>query len=616
MFLNNARIEDLEGIRFYEQDVLYDNNIYTDDIEITVKVKYTNSGFGFVLMNQGNVFTDNPKELLIFRIGQHEGSIIYQYDFLKKTLVTNSNAISIPEENLILTFSKKGRDITVSSPLNVTPIFSYKLNNNMFLKYNIGFYSNANNIIETTSISTPIPTGWHLNMHNTDGGYVKFTSSSFQFNDCYNSAELEQVIHLSAGKYYLRYTEQNNRDIKPYIFNVSNQSLMDFQKNILNYADNSFTLEIDSDIILKFKGHNGTIRNIFISDNLSDTYVQTTPDNETLLEGSFIELILNDVEYFEMKAIIENGDLEDINSVKSPYIFSNGLEKLFIKDIPIQFKEAFYYRYDVNNKTLTILNSNKVPICEPIKFKMTLSSIKLFYNINATISEFNIKMISNENISDVVEDIMNKKYVMDTITSPIIVTNTSYYPYDLSSSYREKYIDNPIITDSYIEYIFTNIEREVFEPNETILLTKPISTDFNSIRVYGIINKEKTNPSLLYRIKNDDINDISSYAPLYEDITNKIINIDYKKNKITLEKYDFDEIIVDYKKAKSYCINHYAQNHMYEIDISNDQEEYYLLFDNQEESSFYEQEKYVPLMNSSNEYMKEINTQYIVLRKE
>ena len=39
MFLNNARIEDLEGIRFYEQDVLYNNNIYTDDIEITVKVK-------------------------------------------------------------------------------------------------------------------------------------------------------------------------------------------------------------------------------------------------------------------------------------------------------------------------------------------------------------------------------------------------------------------------------------------------------------------------------------------------------------------------------------------------------------------------------------------------
>ena len=45
-----ARVEIDNGIKFYEQDVLYDDYIYKGDTDITVTVDYANPGFGIALL--------------------------------------------------------------------------------------------------------------------------------------------------------------------------------------------------------------------------------------------------------------------------------------------------------------------------------------------------------------------------------------------------------------------------------------------------------------------------------------------------------------------------------------------------------------------------------------
>ena len=60
MFKSNSRIEYKDGIRFYEQDILYDDYVYTGSCQITLDIDYFNDGFGIVLINAtSNIFTSN-----------------------------------------------------------------------------------------------------------------------------------------------------------------------------------------------------------------------------------------------------------------------------------------------------------------------------------------------------------------------------------------------------------------------------------------------------------------------------------------------------------------------------------------------------------------------------
>ena len=61
-----ARVEIDNGIKFYEQDVLYDDYIYKGDTDITVTVDYANPGFGIALLDSAGTYLAQKKEILMF----------------------------------------------------------------------------------------------------------------------------------------------------------------------------------------------------------------------------------------------------------------------------------------------------------------------------------------------------------------------------------------------------------------------------------------------------------------------------------------------------------------------------------------------------------------------
>ena len=69
MIQYNSRINvDDNGIEFYEQDILYDDYLYSGDIDITLKIDYANPGFGVALIdNEGNSIINS--KTLIFKLG-------------------------------------------------------------------------------------------------------------------------------------------------------------------------------------------------------------------------------------------------------------------------------------------------------------------------------------------------------------------------------------------------------------------------------------------------------------------------------------------------------------------------------------------------------------------
>ena len=70
MLQPTSRIEQINsGILFYEQDILFDDYIYTGDFDIEVQVDYNNLGFGIMFSNSEGSSLSEKDELSLFKIG-------------------------------------------------------------------------------------------------------------------------------------------------------------------------------------------------------------------------------------------------------------------------------------------------------------------------------------------------------------------------------------------------------------------------------------------------------------------------------------------------------------------------------------------------------------------
>ena len=236
MLQPNSRINLDKGIKFYEQDILYDNYIYTGDFDIALTLDYATPGFG---------------------IGLKSVDIIYLNKDAQKTLATyNSAYAKTYTEDLKYILQK--RDAIFTLYVGEQKVCDFKSPED-FNTYNIIYYSsNKDNEIKNINIASSIPYGWVTNMQNTNGGYIWFYRDAFEFKHCNGEAEIEQPdIYLNYGKYYLKYETEGDCDIIPYVFQSDDERLFDKTKNILNPIDNSFKLDYSQKISLKFEGTKG-----------------------------------------------------------------------------------------------------------------------------------------------------------------------------------------------------------------------------------------------------------------------------------------------------------------------------------------------------------------------
>ena len=116
----------------------------------------------------------------------------------------------------------------------------------------------------------------------------------------------------------------------------------------------------------------------------------------------------------------------------------------------------------------------------------------------------------------------------------------------------------------------------------------------------------------------EGIDDIQLYADNYIDITDRITSINYATGRIVIDDVsEFQMIVIDYLKKDSYCINYLYETSLYQVEVSNENKDFYLIYDKIETTNgVAEQEHYKELMLSNTEIMKPINSTYIVIRKE
>lgn len=559
MLQPNSRINLEKGIKFYEQDILFDNYIYTGDFDIALTLDYASPGFGLGLTNsEGQSLTDK-EEVLLFKLGQKSVDVIHMNKDVQKILATyNSAYAKTYTEDLKYTLQKRGAEFTLYVGGQKVCLFKAPSD---FETYNLIYYSNKDNEIKNINIASSIPYGWITNMQNTNGGYIWFYRDAFEFKHCNGEAEIEQPdIYLNYGKYYLKYETEGESDIIPYVFVSEDERLLDERKNILSPIDNSFTLGNSQKISLKFEGTKGKIKKIRITTQKDNDYIRTSPDKGEKVEigGSKIRLLLDLIESAEWTGRINHAPGIDHNSPVDYSILEYGSYSYGLFDLDIAQEVDYKYKYE--NKKITISTMTDRVIKE---YAINNNVLTIFRNVNAVIKDFVVIDIYGNNTNIVVENTI-KKFAPGTVYSPIIVLNENDEPLDLSSSYRvyEK--------NGKDYYWFTNVEREYFNPAHLIRLTKQPSHKTGTIIAYGIKKESSLDLDNILRIPKEGLDTIDACANYYDIIFEKdlrYINKEYREIRFN-DISDYKLIIVDYLKEDSYAINYRHEFNSYEIDIS------------------------------------------------
>ena len=564
MLQPNSRISMDNGIKFYEQDILYDDYIYTGDFDIALNLEYCTPGFAIGLVNSEGKTLEDKDQVLLFKIGQKNVDIIFLNKDSQKTLATyNSAYAKTYTADLKYTLQKRDAVFTLYIGQQKICTFTAPID---FNTYNLIYYSNANNTIKNINISSSIPYSWVTNMQNTNGGYIWFYRDAFEFKHCLGEAEIEQSdIYLEKGKYYLKYEIEGDNDIIPYIFISEDERILDKPKNILN-IDNSFILDYAQKICLKFEGSKGKVKNICITTDKDNSYYRTSPDkgDSIDIEGSEIRLNLNQIKSYKLKFNIKFAPGSDHNNPISYSILSIRGNTYGLFDLDLAQDADYYMSFNKEDKIISISTITGT-IIKTIKLtnEELESTISIFNNINAIITDF-VYIDNNGQSTNVIIENTIKKYVPGTIYSPIIVVDDQEQPLDLSTSFRIFKKNNRD------HYWFTNTEREYFIPSHYIKLTNTPSSKDNSIIVYGIRKESTINFDNLLRIEKEGKDTIDAFANYYDILFEKDLRMINKEAKIIqlTDISNYKYIVVDYLKEDSYAINYRHELNSYEVDIS------------------------------------------------
>ena len=586
MIQYNSRITINNGIKFYEQDIVYDDYLYSDNIDITLTLDYANPGFGVALINNESNSVINCNAIM-FKLGNGVFEIIEKNNNNHMNILFSTSASPAKPYTSDLLFKISKRNNTYSFIIGNLEFKNISLpieiNN-----YILGYYSNKDNVIKSINIASSIPYDWNVNMSNTGGGYINFKRDGFELSNCKSKAEIEQLnISLERGTYYLKYNKSDDSDIVPYILISQDERLSDDEKNILN-RNNKFTLQQPINVSLKFTGTVGSITNICITTESDNEYIRTNIENGSHKEilGSNIKFLLSDIKYFEFYGTVDNAPSIDHYSPVDYSIIEIGGQTYGLHDLMIS--ENVEYKYIYDSGAISVYDQNNIKRwTRTINFS---NYISVFNNVNGYIHD--IKIIDNndnEHYIGIHSEIT--KYVPGLIKSPIIVLDKdredeNARPLDLSSSYRV--IDK--VNGPY--YYFTNVEREYFKAKRRIVLESLPLQERGSIKIYLIDKDAKFNLDKILHIPDmgkDVIMDTidacvdGQYLVISENEYNEFGVVVYRETgeiifNTDLSKYSY--IIVDYMKKDSYAINFDYERQSYSIDISTSNKSVSIIYDN------------------------------------
>ena len=511
LFEPNSRIEkNSNGVRFYEQDIIFSDYLFEGDVEVDLHIDYLHPGFGVVLAEKYKGGPRDSEKAHLFKLGNNA------FNVFEKTHLTQAHrkenaCLFAPgakntKANLVFRLTGKTVDLllrkenTAAKKIEYENLGDYKLQKKL-KQYYIGFYSNKGNIIRSVSYLQGTPNKWDVSIKNTRGGRISFVKNGFRFEKCEQDAEIEQgSIELNPGTYYVSYDREKINgldDIKCFVFpsmakDKKDDYFEDEKKNLVK--DGKFTIKEKMGINIKFQGTSGQITNVAIKDDPESAFVETY-DKGLTIEGSYIEITLK-----EFSKILWTGRIKSTPKFTDftkpcPYAVVETIgKKVSLDDMNIKLGQEYYYEYIVKSNTArALLGKNEVGYQTMPLSTNDKGKIKIFHNMNATITKLILVDKDGEQI-DVINQKTFKRYVPEEIGGPILIKDSGGEPLDISSSYRE--VAEP-------EY-----RIDLFQGNyEMALQEKPL--DIN-VEVYGIPYGVTVNPFET---------EIKKYAPQYTAIS-------------------------------------------------------------------------------------------------
>jgi len=574
IFQTNGRVEGLNGMHFYEQDIVMLNYIYTGDVVIDAEVDYCMPGFGFVFASYGIGLTsaDEARSAILAKVGSLDFSV-YKKNLGTQSRLYNSSCPLKPDKKTHkLRFRKTG-----------TYVYCYELvgdkeqelshcNTKVDIdKFFIGVYSNKGNTLRVMDVYDNRPQYWFTSIQNTNGGRISFEQNAFKVENAEKDAEIEQeLIFLKRGRYFLDYKEEavnDDLDKRVYIFDSTEPRIKAPEKTKLKFDELRygkipyFDMDRDGYVNILWQIASGRISNIAIKDDCRQDFV-TTDESAEEKEGSYILLKLKGIKGAKWVGVIEKTPAAALTQ-KIPYsLFSYDGMTLDMDVSHVKLERPYNYAFeyiDVDTWKLTIteVGEDEDVVYEHV-YHSKNTSARIFDSITATISSFTLIKEDGEE-TDVINRRTIRKIVPAAVKGPIIVTDSDNIPLDLSASYR-------ILPDG--RAIFTNYEREIFDVAESLVLDK-IPSDGADIVLYGI--RGDVDRTKLYHVRDEAIvTDISAASQRYDLISGDLFQlIDGQIIKLddSVLHNGYKTFIVDYLKDDSYCINMSEDGMEYVVDI-------------------------------------------------
>lgn len=526
MFDKTCRAVFEDGLRFYEEDVLFDSHVYSANQKVCLELCYNTNGIGFIIGLKPNQPLEKQDLYYFLRVDGYSASLFLVNQMHYQRLQHVSTPISAPKEFLKIEAIIKRNQIILSldGKKFMYASIDYAIND-----HHIGIYSQKDNILKRMYIDGKSPELWQTNMQATENGRITFKDNQVSFENCKYPAELVQdEIILEAGDYYINYESEGAR---VFVYDTRSELIKLDDKNLID-EEGKIHVSERSPLAIHISSKNGYVKNIGLSSIPNAPYIETYLE-PTVKDASSLKVILDNIK----KLIVE------FNVVKECFasLLTDELqtyERGFIEgDHKLIYENGVFYLYYKDQYIDEITPYSNIVF--------VLKSVEAFiYNITIVTKD-------NEKI-----DWFDKKdrveWLKPSLNSPILAFDANEEPLDLSSSFRE--VDN--------RYIFTNTERESFLPEPIIKLQKDsIGID----GIYGIPKTAITYEDKFYVGKKENPNDISAYCKNYIPIYNA--NLDTFLNQVILydDLYQFKEIIIDYRKANSYAINFVTEIGKYSV---------------------------------------------------
>lgn len=583
-----GRVEQDGGLRFYEQDIVQLDYIYTEDVAVDFEVVYNKPGFG-LLVSASSIWIggkDDDGRKLLAKVGAEECSYFEKSSLGQEILKRESCTLSPDGKLHTLRFSKTGTQLRIYElSSDGQELLARCSIGEHYDRYTLGVYSSAGNIVRSMDIKDSRPSAWGTSVKNTNGGRIVFEANGFKISNAENAAEvIRENISLKAGRYFFSceiLPVGGKKKAAYYVFPSKEPKIKAKEKNLLVYDRDKygdvpyFDIQEDMEVTVLFQVYAGEIRNIAIKEDAREGYAPTGND-AVVRAGSSLQVNLSNVSEIDWTGIVDAVPTADLDEVPPYGVFVYGNIGVSIDACHVLLGKKYSYKLKSAAALWTFEVMDEGKSIYYTSFVKNEDMAKIFMNLSGVISSIEIYDLEGKK-KNVMHQRTLHKVVPGDIGSPIIVVGKDGVPFDLSASYR-------ILPDG--SYYFTNWEREVFPAKRKLELQGEALGDTDVV-LYGL--REEADLDRLYEIQDvADINSINSVAKKYDTISNEHYTL-IRGNTLVLddelEKNGYKMFIVDYLKNDSYAIN---ENEGYEVMISTKDEGTFICYDMKESGEIHE----------------------------